>query len=127
MLGVQDHRPRQLHLGADGANPAAVQADLSGRRRAAVPGADQDDPPLDPPANREGQVQTVREGESYYYYYCYFYSLAVQFRSYYTVTVFIVDSSCYGADISCFAVCVLQSLWFCSLDYMVYSFWSFVI
>lgn len=63
VLGVQDHHPRELHFGVDGAHPAAVQAHLPGRRRPAVPGADQDDPPLDPPADREGQVQTVRQGK----------------------------------------------------------------
>lgn len=104
MLGVQNHRPRQLHLGADGTNSAAVQTDLPRRRRKTVPGADQDDPPLDPPANREGKVQTVREGKSFLPLLT---VLSFAFR--YAVTHFIMNRILPSCDsgTSCLAVCAL--------------------
>jgi hypothetical protein len=62
MCRLQSGRTHRLYLAADGQTGAGLQADVPRRGRAAVPGANENPPSLDPPTVREGKVQAVRQG-----------------------------------------------------------------
>jgi len=64
VLSVQNHRPRQLYLGAHRQRRAiSMQAHIPRCWRTYVSRTNKDTPSLDPSADRERQMQTMRQGE----------------------------------------------------------------
>lgn len=63
MFGVQDHRAFQLHRHPHGEGSVPMQAHLQGRWGSPVPGADHHPPPLGPPTDGEGKMQTLQQGK----------------------------------------------------------------
>lgn len=61
---MQNRRSHQLPADRHGSQPDGVQTDVSGCRSASISRADHHPPSLGAPANRKGEVQSVRQGRS---------------------------------------------------------------
>lgn len=65
MFGVQNSRAHSMHRHLDRPCSVHLQAHIPGCGGPSVPGANPHTPPLGPPPLREGQVQSMRQGNTF--------------------------------------------------------------